>query len=100
MAYDSTTLSSEVEDDVVSTIYSARPEASPPTVRPSTVSAKSGESVAWMESPTPHGREETEPTAENAAKSEFIAAKTVAVVEAPASGQGPADHARHVTRWY
>jgi len=84
---------------VASTIDSARPEVSPPTERPSTVSAKSA-SVAWMESPDPHGREETEPTAVNAAKSEDIAAVTVAVVEAPASGQGPADHARHVTGRY
>jgi hypothetical protein len=56
--------------------------------------------VPWMESPDPHGREETEPTAVNAAKSEDMATVTVAVVEAPACSQVPVDHARHVTGRY
>ena len=59
------------------------------------MSAKSA-SVAWMESPAAHGRVEEEPTAVNDAKSEVIAAETVAVAEAPASDQDPPDHARHV----
>ena len=38
---------------MASTICSSRPEVSPPTDRPSTVSAKSA-SVAWIESPATH----------------------------------------------
>jgi len=53
------------------------------------------EPPAWMESPASHGREK-DPDAVNAAKSEDIAALTVAVAEAPASSEGPADYARHV----
>jgi len=55
--------------------------------------------LAWIESPAPHGRDEKEPIAVNAAKSDAIAAFTVAVVEAPSSGQCPAFRARHCTGW-